>query len=137
MAFIFERIKDGDPVQSTQEYKRAVEFHYGLPCYARMVDIERDISLYWISVNSNDERPPGKYLVFYEHNPIVIHAYQGHKRIDIETVATVFRIVAIDIPSELGHEADDLRHLIVEAMTSSALNGEIPADQAIVEFQNC
>jgi hypothetical protein len=135
MAFIFERIKTGDPVQSTQEYRRAVEFHYGLPCYARMVDFERDISLYRISVN--DERPPGKYLIFYKQSAIVIHAYEDYKRINIELVAKVFRIVAIDIPSELSDEADDLRNLIVEAMTSSALNGEILADQAIIEFENC
>jgi hypothetical protein len=137
MAFTFERIKAGDPVQSTEEYKRAVEIGYGLPKYTRMVDVERDTSLYCISVNSNDERPPGKYLLFHKHSLIVIYAYQDYKRINVDRVATVFRIVSIDIPSELKNEIENIHPLIHEALSALGLSGEIPSPQVIIEFENC
>jgi hypothetical protein len=137
MAFKFERIKAGDPVQSTQEYKRAVELHYGLPYSKRIVDIERDISLYCLAVNSNDERPPGEYLLFYKGNLVVIYAYENFKRVSAESVITVFSVVSIDVPSELEGKANDLQDLIVEAMNAFGLSGVIPPVQVIVEFKNC
>jgi hypothetical protein len=137
LAFTFERIKAGDPVQSTQDYKRAVEIGYGLPNSKRVVDVERDISLYCISVNSNDERPPGKYLLFYKSSLVVIHAYENFKRVSAESVITVFSVVSIDLPIELQGKANDLHDLIVEAMNAFGLNGVIPPVQVIVEFQNC
>jgi hypothetical protein len=119
MAFKFERIQQGDPVESTEQYQHAVALYFGLPHGHRIVDSERNYALYCAGVNRYEERPPGTYLLFIGNDVVTIHAFQLDSTSPRVTQKgeRLYFITSIDVPLPLLSQVKEVNSLIKEALS--------------------
>jgi hypothetical protein len=137
MAFVFERIKPGDPVEQTLEYQKAIKHKLGGGFNSRVVDDERNASLYCLSVNEWEERPPGEYLLFYKGQLIRILAYkQGPFGSSWENSYTRFRIVSV-LVHEIAGKQEEISDVLVEALEAEGRGTAVrPVSRIKIEFMN-
>lgn len=124
MGFVVERIPKGDPIESTDVHSQAVSVKRGLPIRQRFADRSRAVYLYTISVNSYEERPPGKYLLFVDGLMATIEAY--HRLVDAPGDELVLKMIiySVKLPPELEIRRAEVMGLVREAFEARGLQGE-------------
>lgn len=134
MGFKLERICNGDAIEQTSEYQQAVAMHSGLTFSSRVVDHERGASLYCLSVNDWEERPPGEYILFYKEQVTRIRAYTKAEWIENAGEVATFKIYSLQLPK--GMEArDEIIDLMSEALKVAAQ--DYPGTSVVnIEFMN-
>ena len=104
MAFVFEQIRRGDLVETTAQYLEASKYVIGGWYDQRVVDYEQEATLYCISINGEEERPPGKHLFFYQGYLTQVYTYRrgpfGKDYEDSYDQYKVYSVHAQDIPNE-------------------------------------
>lgn len=135
MAFELERITSGDAIEQTAEYQQAVALHSGLNLGSRVIDHDRGASLYCLSVNDWEERPPGEYILFYKGQVTRIRVYTKAQWAEgIGEVAT-FRIYSLQLPNGTEANHDEIVELMSEALKVAAQ--DYPGTSVVnIEFMN-
>lgn len=139
MAFVFETIRPGDSVEQTPEYQQAIKHNVGGFFGRRVVDYERNASLYCISINDWEERPPGEYLLFYRGMLTRIRAWRKGRTEESKGYIRTFRVVAVNMPQVLYAEREEIIQLMKQAFEALEYeDGKSPpyADAVEIEFLN-
>jgi hypothetical protein len=136
MTFRVETIRSGDPVESTPDYQQAQRLHAGRSFTRRVADPERGATLYCLSVNDFEERPPGEYVLFFKGHITKVFAHEKGETVpEIGRVVT-YRISRLDIPPELMDERPQVLELLQDALTARGLGGALPTASVRIEFKN-
>lgn len=127
-------IRPGDPVEATEQYRQAVARHFGRGFGSRLVDDERDRALYCAAVNGNEDRPPGRYLLFLGADVVTVDAYEQPAQCADGTVAFTFRVHAWTLPAALEGDVTMVRAAVIEALEAEGYASEWHVAKVSVVF---